>query len=67
MQAHFEFSAAAPLHAEHAGSFPAALLALARRHGVRQLELSLTQGRWVGGAAFLVAARGVCHSMWHLR
>ncbi|EFN58313.1 hypothetical protein CHLNCDRAFT_142327 [Chlorella variabilis] len=54
--AHFEFSAAAPLHAEHAGSFPAALLALARRHGVRQLELSLTQGRWTWEQQRQVAA-----------
>ncbi|PSC68107.1 GPI transamidase component PIG-T-like isoform X2 [Micractinium conductrix] len=44
--AHFEFSSAASLHAAHTRGFPPALLELVRRHGVAQLELSLTQGRW---------------------
>ena len=48
-QVHFEAAAVAPVHARHAGSFPASLLALVREQGVQQLELSLTRGRWVSG------------------
>lgn len=47
MQAHLEIAASIPLHTRHAAAFPAALLGLAREQGVRQLELSLSQGRWV--------------------
>ena len=56
LQAHFEFSSSVPLAARHAGTFPAPLLSLARQHGVQQLELSLTQGRWVSAAACRQAA-----------
>lgn len=44
---HFEAAAAVPLGTRHAGTFNAALLSLVRQRGVQQLELSLTQGRWV--------------------
>ena len=47
LQAHFEFSSAASLQGQHTDSFPTALLSLAQRYGVRQLEVALTQGRWV--------------------
>ena len=50
VQAHLEMASEVPLHSSHFGVFPPALLALARRHSVMQLELSLTRGRWVSRA-----------------
>eukprot|EP00887_Chlorella_sp_A99_P002606 scaffold6.g2606.t1 len=46
---HVELGDAAPAGSPHLGTFPPALHRLAAAHGVRRLELSLTQGHWVYG------------------
>lgn len=47
LQVHFASAAVVGLQAAHLDVFPRVLHALAQQHPVREVELALTQGRWV--------------------